>query len=64
MLTLTRAVGEVIRIGENIEVCVVGINRGQVKLGISAPREIAIHRPEADVRFQMDDAASAEPDTV
>jgi carbon storage regulator len=46
MLTLTRSVGETIRIGDDIEVHVVEVRGGTVRLGFTAPREIAIHREE------------------
>lgn len=45
MLTLTRKIGEVIRIGE-ATVTVIDIRRGQVKLGVTAPREIEVDREE------------------
>jgi carbon storage regulator len=46
MLTLTRSVGETIRIGDDIEVHVVEIRGGTVRLGFKAPREVTIHREE------------------
>jgi carbon storage regulator len=46
MLTLTRSVGESIRIGEDIEVYVVEVRGGTVRLGFKAPREVPIHREE------------------
>jgi carbon storage regulator len=46
MLTLTRNVGETIRIGDDIEVHVVEVRGGTVRLGFKAPREVAIHREE------------------
>src|SRR5947209_15779364 len=46
MLTLTRSIGESIRIGDDIEVHVVEVRGGTVRLGFKAPREIAIHREE------------------
>jgi carbon storage regulator len=46
VLTLTRSVGETIRIGDDIEVHVVEVRGGTVRLGFKAPREIAIHREE------------------
>jgi carbon storage regulator len=46
MLTLTRGVGESIRIGEDIEVYVVEVRGGTVRLGFKAPREVTIHREE------------------
>lgn len=44
MLLLTRRVGEISRVGEDIEVTVLGIKGNQVRMGISAPKETPIHR--------------------
>ena len=46
MLVLTRKVGEKICIGENIFITVVDIDRGKIRLGIEAPRDIPISREE------------------
>lgn len=46
MLVLTRRQGEVITIGDEIEVMVLGIQEDQVRLGIKAPKEIPVHRKE------------------
>lgn len=46
MLTLTRKVGESIRIGDDIEIVVKEIRRNQVRIGIVAPRDVAIFREE------------------
>lgn len=46
MLILTRRVGEMVKIGENVEVTVMQVNGAQVRLGIKAPKEIAILREE------------------
>jgi carbon storage regulator len=46
VLTLTRSVGETIRIGDDIEIHVVEVRGGTVRLGFKAPREVAIHREE------------------
>ena len=46
MLTLTRSVGETIRIGDDIEIHVVEVRGGTVRLGFKAPRELTIHREE------------------
>lgn len=46
MLVLTRKKEEAIRIGNNIEVSIVSIEGDQVKLGITAPQSIEIHRQE------------------
>ena len=44
MLILTRKRGEAIAIGDNIHIQVLNINGGQVRIGIDAPREVAIER--------------------
>jgi carbon storage regulator len=46
MLILTRRIGETITIGENITVAVLSTNGRQVRIGINAPRDIAVHREE------------------
>ena len=46
MLILGRRTGEVIRIGDDISIVVVQIRNGDVKLGVSAPRQISVHRQE------------------
>jgi carbon storage regulator len=46
MLVLTRKLGEAIRIGTEVEVYVIGVSRGKVKLGLRAPRSVAVQRME------------------
>jgi carbon storage regulator len=46
MLILTRRPVESIKIGDNIEIMVLGIRGNQVRIGISAPRELPVHREE------------------
>ena len=46
MLVLSRKRGEAIRIAATVEIAVLEIRNGQVKLGISGPREVPIHREE------------------
>jgi carbon storage regulator len=46
MLILTRKVGQVIRIGEQVSVTVVAVRGDQVRLGIDAPKDIAVDREE------------------
>ena len=46
MLILTRKVGESIMIGESVEVKVLGLRAGQIKIGIEAPKDVQVHREE------------------
>jgi carbon storage regulator len=46
MLVLSRKLGEKIHIGDNICITVVDIDRGKVRLGIEAPRNIPVYRQE------------------
>jgi carbon storage regulator len=50
MLVLTRKLGEAVCIGKEVEVFVLGVSRGRVKLGFRAPRNVAVQRPEAASR--------------
>jgi carbon storage regulator len=59
MLILTRRIGESIKIGDNVEVVVMGLNGSQIRLGIKAPREVAVHREEIFRRIQGEGARPA-----
>ncbi|WP_137791994.1 carbon storage regulator CsrA [Bacillus sp. E(2018)] len=65
MLVLTRKLQEAIKIGENIELTVLSIDGDQVKLGISAPKQIEIHRKEVflSIQEENDQAASTSINT-
>ena len=63
MLVLTRKLGESIRIGDNVIVKIVDLDGRHVKLGIEAPRSIAVNREEIYERIQKENrAASATQD--
>lgn len=55
MLVLTRKVGETVRIAENIEVTVVEIKHGKVRLGFRCPQEVPILRQEVYDRGEADE---------
>ena len=46
MLVLSRKLGDKIKIGENIWITVVDIDRGKVRIGIDAPRDVVVMREE------------------
>jgi carbon storage regulator len=54
MLILTRRTGESLRIGDDVEVTVMAVNGSQVRIGIKAPRNIAVDREEIAERKQRE----------
>lgn len=66
MLVLSRKKGESLMIGDNIEVKVLGVEGDQVKIGIVAPRSVAVHRSEVyeSIQEQNKEALQVTPDFV
>ncbi len=60
MLVLTRKLGESIRIGDNIVIKVVDLDGRHVKLGIEAPRNVAVNREEIYTRIQNENKAASD----
>ena len=56
MLILTRYSGETVKIGDDIDVTVLGFSGNQIKIGIKAPREVAVHREEVYQRIQQENS--------
>jgi carbon storage regulator len=60
MLILTRRINEELRIGDDVSVQVIGIDGTQVRLGITAPRSVAVHREEVFQRIAREATAGVE----
>lgn len=63
MLVLTRKLQEAIKIGDDIEIQVVSIDGDQVKLGITAPKQIDIYRKEIYLDIQKENSEAAQVPT-
>ncbi len=62
MLILTRRVGEALMIGDDISISVLGVKGNQVRIGIDAPREVAVHREEIFNRIKSEELRLVEPE--
>ena len=61
MLILTRRVGETVMIGDDVTITVLGVKGNQVRVGINAPKHVAVHREEIYERIKREQQSDAEP---
>ena len=61
MLILTRRVGETVMIGEDVTVTVLGVKGNQVRVGVNAPRDVAVHREEIFERIKREEQEGGSP---
>lgn len=54
MLILTRRVGETLMVGDEVTVTVLGVKGNQVRIGVDAPKDVAVHREEIYQRIQKE----------
>ena len=58
MLILTRRVGETVMIGDEVTITVLGVKGNQVRIGINAPKHVAVHREEIYERIKREQRAN------
>jgi carbon storage regulator len=61
MLILTRRVGETVMIGNDVTVTVLGVKGNQVRVGVNAPRDVAVHREEIFERIKREEQGGDAP---
>ncbi len=62
MLILTRRIGETLIIGDDVKVTVLGLKGNQVRVGVDAPKDVAVHREEIYDRIQKE--KNVDPDNI
>lgn len=62
MLILTRRAGETVMIGSDVTITVLGVKGNQVRIGINAPRDVAVHREEIFERIKNEQSSKESGD--
>lgn len=57
MLILTRRIGETLMVGDEVTITVLGVKGNQVRIGVNAPKDVAVHREEIYQRIQREKGA-------
>jgi carbon storage regulator len=61
MLILTRRIGETLMIGRDVTVTVLAVKGNQVRIGVNAPKEVAVHREEVYERIKHEPPQDSKP---
>ncbi len=62
MLILTRRVGETVMVGDEVTITVLGVKGNQVRVGINAPKSVAVHREEIYERIKREGQPPPKPE--
>ena len=60
MLILTRRIGETLMVGDDVTITVLGVKGNQVRIGVNAPKDVAVHREEIYQRIQKEKSGEDE----
>lgn len=62
MLILTRRIGETLMVGDDVTITVLGVKGNQVRIGVNAPKDVAVHREEIYQRIQKEKTGDSDPE--
>lgn len=60
MLILTRRIGETLMVGDEVTVTVLGVKGNQVRIGVTAPKDVSVHRQEVYDKIQKESSVSSD----
>lgn len=63
MLILTRRIGETLMVGDDVTITVLGVKGNQVRIGVNAPKDVAVHREEIYQRIQKEKSSDSSTDS-